>query len=293
LSRIWLRVDKLLLQQTIERLTAAGCDSPRREAELLWQHAISKEGLTRPADAARLALLGWGFSSEYLGRFEKLIQRRIRREPIAQILGRKAFWSLDFYVNQHTLTPRPDSETVVEAALSLVERKDSPIRLLDLGTGSGCLLLSLLHELPHATGLGVDASEEALAVAAQNAQHLQLAARATLIQGNWAQGINETFDMVISNPPYIPMRDLASLMPEVHDFEPHSALFAGADGLDDYRQILADMPRLLKAGGHAVLELGIGQAEAVRQMGESAGLRFMNTHKDLAQIDRAIVFTNH
>lgn len=271
-----------LLTHSASRLAAAGCDSPSREAALLWQAAGE--------DAAR---------------FELLMLRRLAREPISQILGHKAFWSLDFYVNKHTLTPRPDSETVVEAALAILDQKTIldqkkempdkllPFRLLDLGTGSGCLLLSLLHEYPHATGLGVDASEEALAVAAQNAQHLQLAARAKFIRGNWAQGLNETFDMVISNPPYIPRTELASLMPEVRDYEPHAALFAGEDGLEDYRRILADMPRLLKPGGHAVLELGIGQAEAVRRIGETAGLTFLHTRKDLGTIERAIVFTNH
>lgn len=285
-----------LLENAIAQLTAAGCDSPRREAQMLWEHVLSEGGNSPPADApptlARLVLLGWESSSECLARFEQLLARRLAREPMSQILGHKPFWSLDFFVNKHTLTPRPDSETVVEAALSLVSDKNSPLRLLDLGTGSGCLLLSLLHELPFATGIGIDASAEALKVATHNATHLQLSHRAEFRQAHWAQGLNETFDMVISNPPYIPLADLASLMPEVRDFEPHSALFAGADGLDDYREILADMPRLLNKNGHAVLELGIHQAEAVQAIGESHGLTFISTQSDLNGIERAIIFTN-
>lgn len=256
------------LSSAIAQLSAAGCDSPKREARLLWEHADNDFAL-----------------------FHSLLQRRCKREPLAQILGKRAFWSLDFYVNMHTLTPRPDSETVVEAALALLPDRDLPYHLLDLGTGSGCLLLSLLHELPNAMGFGIDSSREALAVAARNANNLKLDARAKFAQGNWAQGINDIFDMVISNPPYIPHGEIARLMPEVRDYEPHSALDGGVDGLEDYRRITLALPQLLKTGGHAVLELGIGQAEAVRALGITAGLSHHATRNDLNGIPRAIIFS--
>lgn len=312
LPQQWLHVDKLL-QQAEALLREAGCDSPRREARLLWERAVASRqspvisaGITEHVRGGEAVGVTGGFSlknknpteqgeeasPECLERFDTLLQRRLAREPMSQILGYKAFWTLDFCVNEHTLTPRPDSETLVEAALNLVSDKTSPLRLLDLGTGSGCLLLSLLHEFPQATGIGVDKSEEALAVAAQNASNLGLSTRARFVCGNWAQGITETFDMVISNPPYIPQGDAASLMPEVRYYEPHSALFAGEDGLTDYRRILAEMPRLLRKSGHAVLELGIGQAEAVRQIGEAVALAFVNFRHDLAGIPRAIIFIN-
>ncbi len=277
------------LQEAAARLAAAGIENPRLEARLLWEAAEGASGHARGSEAPGLEAA-----------FQMLLQRRCKREPLSQIVGKRAFWSLDFYVNIHTLTPRPDSETVVEAALAhlpkhLPEKQPTepqhPLRLLDLGTGTGCLLLSLLHELPHATGLGIDRSPEALAVAKRNAETLALAAKAEFRIGNWAEGIIERFDMVVSNPPYIPEGDISALMPEVREWEPHLALSGGFDGLDAYRHLTAALPCLLKPKAHAVFEIGIGQAADVVSLGEKAGLTHVETRKDLSGIERAIVFT--
>lgn len=211
---------------------------------------------------------------------------------MAQILGHRAFWTLDFLVNSHTLTPRPDSEIVIETALAHLT--DKPIlspRLLDLGTGTGCLLLSLLAEVPAATGLGIDRSDEALAIARQNAANSGLTSRVAFHSGNWAEGLTERFDMVVSNPPYIPSGDIAGLAPEVRDWEPRLALDGGADGLEAYRAIARALPSLLKPGGAAVLEIGIGQASDVIDLNQSHGLTHRETRRDLGDIDRALLFT--
>lgn len=259
---------QLSFDHAVNKLAAAGCDSPRREARML-------------AEKAR----------ESGEDFEALLQRRLAREPMAQIMGIKGFWSLDFLVNSHTLTPRPESETLIEAALAQIPDRQAPLRILDLGTGSGCLLLTLLHELPNATGSGVDADAQALRVAEDNAGRLNMQRRATFVQGNWAQGITGTFDIVISNPPYIARSDIAALMPEVRDYEPHLALDGGADGLDAYREITAALPRLLKRNGIAGFELGAGQAQAVRTLAEAQGLIHRETCRDLAGIERTLIFT--
>ena len=185
---------------------------------------------------------------------------------MAHILGQREFWSLAFKVTADTLDPRPDSETLVQAVLDQVPERSAPVRLVDFGTGTGCLLLSLLHELPNAVGLGVDASAAALAIAAENANALGLAQRTTFRRGHWDDGIEPGFDIVLSNPPYIPSGDIPGLQPEVASFEPRLALDGGADGLDAYRRLGPAAMRLLVSDGLAVLEIGIGQGDSVRRM---------------------------
>ncbi len=221
-------------------------------------------------------------------RFEGLLARRVAHEPLAYILERREFWSLDFQVSPATLIPRADSETLIEAALAacLVE---APL-VLDLGTGTGCLLLAMLRERPGGIGFGVDISPDATALAARNARALGLADRAMFLCGNWDAALTPPlggFDLVLSNPPYIPSRDIAGLMPEVGEYEPLSALDGGADGLRAYRDIIAGLDRLLARTGVAILELGIGQHDDVGRIaaahGFSSGLR-----ADLAGVPRAI-----
>lgn len=263
-----------------QQLIQAGCDNAAQEAKWLWEHVTAKHWAEdHTPDTAALTQLN------------SLVARRCTREPLSQILGYQPFWSLDFYVNMHTLTPRSDSETVVEAALAQLPETQKPYRLLDLGTGTGCLLLTLLYERPHATGIGIDQSNEALAVAARNANKHNLSARADFRLGDWTKGITENFDLILSNPPYIPETEKAALMPEVRDFEPHRALFSGVDGLDDYRRITAEAPALLKSGGSLVLELGIGQEAAVKQLALAAGLKWKETRRDLNGIERAMILT--
>lgn len=273
------------LRDAAARLTAAGVAEARLEARVLAGEAF---GLTREALLARDDQTA---RPEELARLEDLVARRIRGEPTARLLGRQEFWSLEFGLGPETLIPRADSETIVEAALAAIADRSAPLRLVDFGTGSGCLLLALLSELPNAEGLGIDASAETLAVAARNAERLGLAGRAAFGLGDWGQGLSGPFDLIVSNPPYIRDGEIAGLAPEVARFEPRRALAGGADGLDCYRALAPDIARLLAPGGLAVLEVGQGQADAVEAILAATGLKPAGRRADLAGIDRAISFT--
>jgi release factor glutamine methyltransferase len=253
-------------------------DNPRLEARLLLAHAL---GLTR-ADLIRDP----GRTVDATA-FQALLDRRLNHEPLALILGRREFWSLDFQVSPATLIPRPDSETLIEAALAVLSGQPPPARILDLGTGTGCLLLALLHEFPSAFGIGIDIAPAAAQLAHSNAIKLGLADRAAFIVGDWTNALNGRFDLLVSNPPYIPTADIAGLMPEVALHEPRRALDGGPDGFDAYRTILRDLPNRLCRGGVAVLELGAGQASCVSSLAHGAGFD-TSLHLDLAGIHRAI-----
>jgi release factor glutamine methyltransferase len=271
------------LAEATRRLAAGGIDGARLDARLLLAHAL---GLT-PDEI--LAHRGARLSAANAAAFECLVGRRLAREPVARIRGRREFWSLEFQLGPDTLDPRPDSETVVEAALALVADRQGPRRILDLGTGTGCLLLALLAELPQARGIGVDIAQGALVVAAANARRLGLAGRAGFLCGDWGAGIAGTFDLVVTNPPYVPDADIAGLEPEVRAHDPRRALAGGTDGLAAYRAIAVELPRLLAPGGHGVLEVGAGQAEAVAAVMAAAGLARQATRSDLAGMARAVV----
>jgi release factor glutamine methyltransferase len=259
-----------------ERLAAAGIEEPRREARILLAAA---EGVS----AAGLLALDEVDETK----FAPLLQRREAREPMAYILGRREFWGLDFAVSPATLIPRPDSETLIEAVL---EAGLKPRSVLDLGTGTGCLLLAALHEFPDAFGVGVDLSPDAAALARDNAAALGMAKRAAFLAGNWDSALSQKFDLVLSNPPYIEAADVAGLMPEVARYEPLSALAGGADGLDAYRAIIAALPRLLAPNGLAVLELGAGQAISVAQLAAAQDFA-CTTRRSLDGIERAALLT--
>jgi release factor glutamine methyltransferase len=265
------------------RLAAAGIEGARAEAWLLLGAACGRER----ADLVAAGKVTLGPEQEL--RLEALVARRAAREPLAYILGEKEFWSLPLGVGPGVLVPRPDSETVVEAALALVPDRGAPLRILDLGTGSCCLLLALLSELPQATGLGVDSSEAALAAAAENARRLGLEERARLMRGDWGRGIEARFDLIVCNPPYIAEPEFSHLMPEVRDHEPPQALLAGPDGLDAYRALAPDVARLLVPDGVACLELGQGQGPAVAAIMAAAGLETLEVRPDLAGIGRCLV----
>lgn len=273
-----------LLKAATARIAAAGLEDAPREARLLMMESTGL-GMTavfthpeRALDAATIA------------RFRALVSRRARREPMAHILGRREFWSLSFKVTADTLDPRPDSETLVQAVLDRIPDRSAPLRLVDFGTGTGCLLLALLHELPAATGLGVDASEPALAVARENAAALGLASRAAFRRGDWDELVGPAFDILVSNPPYIPSGEIESLQPEVARYEPRLALDGGTDGLFAYRRLAPAAVRLLAPGGLAAFEIGAGQNDSVAQIMEAAGLRHLATAKDLAGIQRCALF---
>lgn len=273
-----------LLRDAAQRLAAAGVEDAPREARLLLQAA---SGIS---PAALVAFPERSVEAAVLAAFHRLLERRERREPMAQILGLREFWSLRFRVTADTLDPRPDSETLVQAVLDRVPDRAADLRLVDFGTGTGCLLLALLHELPNATGLGVDLSAAALAVAAENARDLGLEGRATFRRGNWDEGIAPVFDIVISNPPYIESAAIAGLQPEVARFEPRLALDGGADGLDAYRKLLPAAARLLRPGGFAAFEVGMGQADSALAIGVAGGLRHIATMPDLSGIPRVLVW---
>jgi release factor glutamine methyltransferase len=209
---------------------------------------------------------------------------------MAYILGSREFWSLPLQVGPAVLVPRPESESVVEAALAEIADRTASLRILDLGTGSGCLLLALLSELPHASGLGIDRSAAALANPESNALRLGLAGRAAFREGEWGRDLAGPFDVIVSNPPYVATADAASLAPEVRAFEPGEALFAGPDGLGAYQALAPDCGRLLAEDGVACLEIGQGQAAAVEAIMRRHGLRLVSSRPDLAGIERCLMF---
>jgi release factor glutamine methyltransferase len=263
----------------------AGIDSPALDARLLVGHALA-------LDHARLAAEGpRKLDAHETRRLASLAARRLAREPVARILGEKEFWGLTFRVGAATLVPRPETETVVEAALAAIDRsggRGRALRIADLGTGSGVLLLTLLSELPSATGIGSDLSEDAVAIARDNARRLGLLPRAQFVVCDFGLALAGGFDLVVSNPPYIASAEIAALSPEVrHD--PRPALDGGADGLDAYRAIAADAARLLLPRGCLVVELGIHQGPAVTEIFKAAGLATSPARTDLSGIPRALL----
>jgi release factor glutamine methyltransferase len=264
------------------RLQAAGVDGPVIDARLLVEAAAGASRTDIIADPHRT------LSDEQEATLESMIARRERREPVSHILGRKGFWKIMLRVTADVLTPRPDTETLVELVLrDLPEGK--PFSVLDLGVGSGAILLAILAERPAGKGLGVDVSDEALAVARENAANLGLAGKVALLRGDWTRGLGDaSFDLVVSNPPYIRSAEIQGLAPEVRDHEPRLALDGGADGLDAYRELAPEILRVLKPGGRFAVEIGFDQATEVEALFKAAGAQGLATHKDLANRDRVV-----
>ena len=259
------------------RLRQAGIDNPRLDARLLWEHAKAIE---------MSALVAKGRLQDI---FDRLIARRTAREPLAYITGHKEFWSLDFAVGPGVLIPRPDSETLIETALRLFPDKSAPLSILDLGTGSGCLLIAALKEFPNAHGVGIDSSPDALAWARRNLAAHRLEDRASLIETGWLEEASPGFDLILANPPYILTADIAGLAPEVAAHEPRAALDGGPDGLAAYRDLAPRIARLLSPSGYALLEIGLGQGDAVATLLTGAGLKVPTINPDLAGISRVVV----
>ncbi len=253
-------------------------DTPRLDAELLMAHELGIERRALLLDPARFTVPD---------AFDALIERRRIHEPLAYIVGYRDFWTIRLKVGPGVLIPRPDSETLIEAAVQYFGAT-GPKCVLDLGTGPGTLLLAALAEWPAATGLGVDASEAALAFARANADALNLIDRAGFQTGDWTDGLEGRFDLILCNPPYI--GDSEALMPDVAEYEPAAALFAGADGLDDYRRIIPDLLRILAPDGLAVVEIGHRQRILVTELAEAAGLS-VACRQDLGGRDRALLLT--
>ncbi len=272
---------RALLARAVQRLKEAGCGTPDLDARLLFQAAtgLSREDII--LDSGRTIPAG------EIGQFEAAIMRRMEREPVSRILGEREFYGRCFRVTPATLDPRPDTETLVEAALALMPAK---ARLLDLGTGTGAIAVTLLAERPDATAVATDLSQEALGVARENAERAGVAQRLHLIHGSWFAPVTAVFDIIVSNPPYIPSGDIAGLSPDVRNFDPALALAGGDDGLDPYRAIAPHAASHLAAEGHVLVEIGAGQAEQVEAIFAASGFSMVERHEDLGGHVRCLAF---
>lgn len=265
-----------------DRLKTAGVDGPVIDARLLLEAACDASRIDIINDPHRVV------TPEQEQRLDQLIRRREQREPVSHILGRKGFWKIMVQVNPHVLTPRPETEVIVDLALRAFD-EGRVFSMLDLGVGSGAILLAILAERPGAKGLGVDISEEALAVARENAANLGLEGRAALLRSDWTAGLaDEQFDLVVSNPPYIATEVIETLDPEVRVHEPRLALDGGPDGLDAYRVLAPEILRVLKPGGVFAVEIGYDQKEPVEALFREAGALNVVTIKDLSDRHRVV-----
>ena len=284
--------------------TAAALEASTARAEALARliETFQRNGIEDPKREAGITLSAAGVSpvglivapQEPLGsaaaRAEEFAARRAAGEPLSRIVGKREFWGLDFTISPQVLDPRPETETIVEAALRLLgDRREAPLRILDLGVGSGALLSALLSEFIRAGGLGVDISAGAADVAQKNIEACGLAGRAEIRVGDWTRGLAGPFDLIVSNPPYIPSADLPGLPREVRNFDPRLALDGGIDGLDAYRQIMPDALRLLSGGGWLIVEIGFGQAVDVLAIAQACGFADTSTVMDLAGHDRVVI----
>jgi release factor glutamine methyltransferase len=267
----------VLLAKGVRQLTDAGVPDAPRDARRLLAHAVGVE-------AGRLTLiLPEPVTQEAEARFAALLQRRAGREPVSHLLGYREFYGRRFKVTRNVLDPRPETEILIEVAL-----QDAFASVIDLGTGSGCILLTLLAEMPEARGVGTDLSEDACRVAEDNMHALDLAERAAILRTSWADGIEGQVDLVVSNPPYIGLDEMDGLSPEVHDHEPHMALTDGGDGLSAYREISQQAAGLLRVGGRLIVEIGPTQAIAVAQMFADNGFEKVRVIQDLDGRDRVV-----
>ncbi|UUX51426.1 peptide chain release factor N(5)-glutamine methyltransferase [Nisaea acidiphila] len=270
-----------LLSAATRRLAAAGSGSARLDARLLLAHALGADDRLHGHEDEPVTPDG-------AAQFNVLLDRRLAGEPVSRILGNREFWSLEFELSPATLDPRPDSETLIDALRELRPDRSASLRILDLGTGTGCLLLAALSEYPNAEGVGVDIDPECVAISGRNAEKLCLSDRARMIRSSWARDVTGTFDIVLSNPPYIPSPEIENLQPEVRLHDPLRALDGGFDGLDAYRNIAENLASLLNRDGLALFEFGEGQGPEVARIMEAAGLSVAGFRNDLAGIQRCI-----
>jgi release factor glutamine methyltransferase len=270
-----------------QRLVEAGVDNPRLDSRLLVAHVL---GITQ---TQLFSYPETSLNEFQMEKLQELTQRRASREPIARILGKREFWSLNFKVDNSTLVPRPDSETLVDAVLECIKNRKAPLSILDLGTGSGCLLLALLSELKLASGLGVDLSEQALKIATENAKYLNLDDRVQFQYSNWFENIHgreKYFNIIISNPPYISDEEIKRLEPEVSKFDPYEALSGGQDGLNAYKELMPKMIEFIACDGVIAVEIGMDQALDVIRYGEANGLQLDQILRDIAGHERVLIF---
>ncbi len=278
---------------TIRRLIQWGSDwlgqqeieNPRLDVELLLADALSLTRMDLFLDMDR------PLDQQELGAFKNRIKRRSQREPVAYIVGMRGFWKQDFHVENSVLIPRPETETLVDSVLSLYPQRDATLKILDIGIGSGAILLSLLNEFPNAVGVGVDISEDALRVAGINRDKFKLGQRVTLVAGDITSPLpsDAKYDLIVSNPPYIVSDELEKLQPEVKDKEPRLALDGGKDGLDIYRPLIPQAYKILNSSGWLVVEIGYDQGKSVSDLFKLAGLKDVSVIKDYGQRDRVVM----
>ena len=280
-------MDPLTIGRAVNELTSqftqAGLDTPRLDARILIGH------VAKLAPSLLFARATQTLTAAQAAEIETLGQRRLAHEPVSRILGRREFWGLDFELNEATLDPRPDTETVVSAALALKDALPPKPQVLDLGTGTGCILIAILSELPAARGVGIDRDARAVAAARANADRLGVGARAAFRQGDWCAGVSETFDLIVSNPPYIGERERPDLDAEVARFDPPGALFAGTEGLDAYAALIPGARERLAAQGRLILEIGVTQAEPVESLLMRSGMMVESAVPDLSGRIRVLV----
>ncbi len=264
-----------LREKLIAALIAAKIPSPRLEADIILKHAAPDYPEISPKQEACVS---------------QMLSRRVKHEPLDKIIGEREFYKSLFMVDENVLSPRPDTEILVESALEFIP-KNFCGNILDLGTGSGCIILSLLQERPQCHGIGLDASEKALRIAAQNAQRLGVSSRVKLIHKSWNEpgAVSGEFDIIVSNPPYIPHGEIEKLDIEVKNYDPLSALDGGENGLECYHEIARLAPLILKKGGYILLEVGYGQAEDVTEIFAAQNLTWVKTVADLAGINRCVI----
>lgn len=272
-----------ILKQTRQRFVAAGLATPDLDTRILVRHylALSDADLITGQGSA---------TPEKLDLLEKAVIRRLAGEPVSRILGYREFWGMNFKITPDTLDPRPDTERLVEMAVESM-RSSPPRQILDLGTGTGCILLALLKEFPDARGTGVDINPGAVDVSRENMENNGLSGRATFLQGSWTESLPDSeglYDLIVSNPPYIPLGDIESLAPEVRNHDPILALSGGDDGLDAYKIIITEIKKILSPKGRAFLEIGQNQHDDVRRLVEESGLRVVRIEPDLSGILRVL-----
>lgn len=273
------------LKSAADLLEGAGVENPALDARVLLSAAL------RRGREYSFSYPEHRLSGDEEEEFAAMIKRRLGREPVSRIIGKREFWGLEFSLSPAVLDPRPDSETVIEAVIRLTPDTSKPLKILDLGTGSGCLLAALLKEYPNSSGVGIDASETALAIARENAYTLGVGGRAEFIQGNWCSplGSGRDFDLVVSNPPYIKRGDIPGLEPEIR-FDPEQALDGGIDGLDRYREIGGQVGKFMAGGALLVVEIGAAQKTEVKRIFEFNGLSPVKAFNDIAGTPRALAF---
>lgn len=275
---------KELFSKSSKRLKDKGIDTANLDVKMLLSFLLKSDSNNL------INYFEKDISTSFEKRFDNLINRRLNREPVANIIGKKSFWDYEFAVNKNVLTPRPDSETLIEAVLENYKDKEKKFNILDLGTGSGCLILTLLKIYKNANGLAIDKSKKALNIAQKNSKNLNIK-NIKFLKNNWNSGIEKKFDLIISNPPYISKEELKTLEPEVNIFNPILALSDGNDGLDCYRYLAKNLRKNCKKNTKIFLEIGKNQEKDIQQIFENNGFILIKSHKDINQIVRVLYFS--